>query len=55
MLSGLEGVSLRVLGMLGWTADEVKEFIKDVKKEVLDTNVHCYLPMSVSTYNALVL
>ncbi|OTA98458.1 hypothetical protein M426DRAFT_109886 [Hypoxylon sp. CI-4A] len=46
MLSGLEAMSLRVLGVLGMTPDEVRLFVDDVKRDILDTNVHAYLTVT---------
>lgn len=43
MLAGLEAMSLKVLGVLGMTPDQVREFVEDVKKDFKDTNVHAYL------------
>jgi hypothetical protein len=44
-LSGLEGLSLKVMGSMGYSADEVREFLVGVKKDVKDPSVHCYCPM----------
>ncbi|KAI2602466.1 S-adenosyl-L-methionine-dependent methyltransferase [Hypoxylon sp. NC1633] len=43
MLAGLEAMSLRVLGVLDMTPDQVREFVDEVKKDFRDTNVHAYL------------
>ncbi|KAL7624948.1 hypothetical protein AAE478_004162 [Parahypoxylon ruwenzoriense] len=43
MLAGLEAMSLKVLGVLGMSAGEVRGFVEDVKKDFLDTNLHAYL------------
>ena len=44
-LRGLEGLSLKVMGSMGWSADAVKEFLVGVKENVKDTNMHSYVPM----------
>lgn len=46
MLAGLEAMSLKVLGVLGMTPDQVREFVEDVKKDFKDTNVHAYLEVT---------
>jgi hypothetical protein len=42
MLNGLEGVSLKVLGVLGWTADDIRAFIVGVGKDLQDTSITSY-------------
>jgi len=42
MLNGLEGVSLKVLGVLGWTADDIRAFIIGVGKDLQNTSITCY-------------
>jgi hypothetical protein len=44
-LNGLEGMSLRILGSMGWSPDEIKEFLVAVRNEVKNTAVHSYGPM----------
>jgi hypothetical protein len=44
-LNGLEGMSLKVLGSMGWSAEEVRVFLVDVRKDIKDTAIHCYCPM----------
>lgn len=44
-LNGLEGLSLKVMGFLGWSAEDVRAFLVDVRKDVKDTGVHCYVPV----------
>jgi hypothetical protein len=45
LLNGLEGLSLKVLGSMGWPAEEVRAFLVDVRKDIKDTSMHCYCPM----------
>jgi hypothetical protein len=45
MLNGLEGMSLKVIGQLGWTADKIRDFLVGVRKDLQDTSVTCYVPM----------
>lgn len=42
-LNGVEGISLKVLGHLGWTAEEVRDLVGEVRKDFEDTNIHAYL------------
>jgi hypothetical protein len=45
MCNGIEGMSLKVIGSLGWTAEEVRSFIAEVRKDFCDVDVICYAPM----------
>jgi len=42
MLSGLEGASLKIIGALGWTPDEIRAFIVGVGKDLQDTSITSY-------------
>jgi hypothetical protein len=43
--NGLEAISFKVLGVLGWTIDEINPFLELVRKELRDPNIHCYCNM----------
>lgn len=45
LLRALEGVSLKVMGILGWSEDEILNFLAGVREEIKDTSIHAYLPM----------
>lgn len=45
MTSGLEGISLKVLGNLGWSVDEIRVFLAAVRDDFKNPNIHCYTPM----------
>lgn len=45
LLNGLEGMSLKSIGLLGWSPDKIREFLVDVRKDILDTSKHAYLKM----------
>jgi hypothetical protein len=30
---------------MGWSAEEVRAFLVDVRKDIKDTSMHCYCPM----------
>jgi hypothetical protein len=45
LLNGLDGMSLKLMGSLGWSADEIKEFLIGVKEDVKNTTIHGYGPM----------
>jgi hypothetical protein len=47
MLNGIEGMSLKVIGQLGWTADEIRAFLVGVRKDLQDTSITAYVPMLV--------
>jgi hypothetical protein len=43
---GLEGFSMAPLTRgHGWTADEVKELLPDVRRDIDDRNIHAYMPV----------
>jgi SAM-dependent methyltransferase len=46
-LNGLEGISLKVMGSLGWTIDEIGVFLAQVRKDMKDPSIHAYMNMSV--------
>jgi hypothetical protein len=41
-MHGIEGMSLRVIGALGWTAEEIREFMVKVKKSIRDPSITAY-------------
>ncbi|KUJ18903.1 S-adenosyl-L-methionine-dependent methyltransferase, partial [Mollisia scopiformis] len=47
MLNGIEGMSLKVIGQLGWTADEIRSFLVGVKNDLKDTSIPAYLSIKV--------
>jgi hypothetical protein len=44
-LNGLEGLSLKVKGSMGWSPEQVRDYLVGVKEDVKDTKVYCYCPM----------
>jgi hypothetical protein len=44
-LRGLEALSLKVMGSIGWSAEEVQVFLTDVRSDVKNTSIHAFLPM----------
>ncbi|RDW68603.1 hypothetical protein BP5796_09260 [Coleophoma crateriformis] len=47
-LQGLDGISMRIFtGMLGWSVEKVKEFTDEVRKDVVNKEIHAYLPIRV--------
>lgn len=44
-LRGIEGISLKVMQMMGWTPDEIRPFLEKVKEDVRNPAIHAYLPM----------
>lgn len=45
LLNALEGVSLRVMGIMGWSVDEILVFLAGVREDIKDTSIHAYLPV----------
>ena len=45
MLNALEGLSLKVLGSQGWTPEQIRAYLPQVRDDVKNTKVHCYCPM----------
>jgi len=46
MLNGLEGISFKILGLLGWGIDEIRVFLADVRKDMINHSaVRAYIPM----------
>jgi hypothetical protein len=41
-LNGAEGMSLKVIGSLGWTAEQIRELVVEVKKDMQDPNITSY-------------
>lgn len=44
-LGGLEGLSLKIMGSMGYSAEEVREMLVGVKKDIVDTKMLYYCPM----------
>ncbi len=45
ILSGIEGISFKVLGSIGWSIDETRVFLAKVKRDIKDTSIHAYIDM----------
>jgi SAM-dependent methyltransferase len=53
MCDGVEAISMALLTRFGgMTEAEVKEFLEGVRKDVLNTRVHAYMPMSEPLHSA---
>jgi hypothetical protein len=44
-LNGLEGMSLKVMGSMGYSVDEIRALVEEVTKDVKDPNIHSYFAM----------
>lgn len=44
-MNALEGMSLRIMGSMGWSADEVRAYLPAVIENVKDTKTHVYAPL----------
>jgi len=42
LLNGVEAMSLKVIGCLGWTAEQIREFLVEVKEDVQNPKLTCY-------------
>jgi hypothetical protein len=42
-MNGIEGMSLKVIGNLGWTAEQIREFLVGVKRDIQDTSITAYV------------
>jgi hypothetical protein len=47
MLNGIEGMSLKIIGQLGWTPDAIREFIVGVRKDLCDPSITSYMNIRV--------
>ncbi|KIW08646.1 hypothetical protein, variant [Verruconis gallopava] len=47
LLQGLEGISLKVMMLMGWKVDDIREFLEKVKDDIKDRNIHAYLSIVV--------
>lgn len=45
LLRGLEAISLRTIGAMGWSAEEIRDFLPGVRRDIHDTSIHAYLPL----------
>lgn len=45
LLKGLEGISLKVMKVLGWSTEEIHAFLPAVRRDIKDTSIHSYVPM----------
>ncbi|KAH8807439.1 S-adenosyl-L-methionine-dependent methyltransferase [Xylogone sp. PMI_703] len=47
LLRGIEGISLKVMQLMGWTPADIRPFLEEVRKDVKNPAIHAYLPISV--------
>jgi hypothetical protein len=45
MLQGVEGISLRVFGALGWKKPDIEALLADVRQDMKDTRIKAYMSM----------
>lgn len=43
--SSLEGLSLKVMGSMGYSPEETKKLVAEVRDDVKNPAIHCYCPM----------
>jgi len=47
IMDGLRGISRRPLMALGWTQLQIEIYLVDVRKALMDSDMHVYFPFSV--------
>ena len=47
LLNGIEGLSLKLLGLMGWSFDDIHALLADVRRDLLDTSIHAYIDVSM--------
>lgn len=45
MLDGMEGFSLKIFELAGWSTAEIEVFLAHVRKEMKSNKYHSYLPL----------
>ena len=45
LMNVLEALSLKVMGVVGWSAEDIQAFVEGVRKDIKDTSIHAYFPM----------
>jgi hypothetical protein len=45
LLQGLEGISLKAMGSVGWSVEEIQAFLPGVRDDIKSTAIHAFLPM----------
>ena len=43
LLNATEGISLKTMAVMGWKADDIREFLVGVKEDIKNKNIHAYL------------
>ena len=50
LLNGLEAISFRTMGAMGWSAEDIRSFLPGVRKDIHDTSIHAYVPLYVPLF-----
>lgn len=45
LFNGLDAISFKVIGSLGWTVDEIRVFLAQVRNDIRDPSIHAYMNM----------
>lgn len=53
LLRGLEAMSLRTIGEMGWSAEEIRDFLPGVRRDIHDTSIHAYIPLYDSLFSQM--
>ena len=51
LLKGLEAISLRTMQAMGWSVEEIRDFLPGVRENIHDTSIHAYLPLYVFIFS----
>jgi hypothetical protein len=45
LLNGIEGMSLKIMGAMGWSAEQVRDFLPAVREDIKNKKLHLYIPL----------
>ncbi|KAL1894905.1 hypothetical protein Sste5346_005592 [Sporothrix stenoceras] len=48
LLNGMEGLSLKLLGLQGWSYEDIQALLVEVRRDLLDTSIHAYIEVSIT-------
>ncbi|CAK7215225.1 hypothetical protein SBRCBS47491_002410 [Sporothrix bragantina] len=46
LLNGIEGLSLKLLSLLGWSFGDIQNLLVEIRRDLLDTSIHAYIEVS---------
>jgi hypothetical protein len=45
LLDVIEPLSLKTMGLMGWSTEEIHAFLVGLREDIKDTSLHAYMPM----------